>query len=111
MQKITNRLVIAKDDYEIIMSHIKGGVRTITFNRRDAEELESELKKAKLVDKEKLPADVVRLDSKVIFCFYSKEHDPLVTLQSLSRKAIHWKTRVDIHKHRGNASLEAEYVL
>jgi len=66
MQKITNRLVIAKDDYEIIMSYIKRGARTITFNRQDAEGLEGELRKAKLVNKEKLPADLVRLNSKVI---------------------------------------------
>ena len=65
MQKITNRLVIAKDDYEIIMSYIKRGARTITFNRQDAEELEMELKKAKLVHKDELPEDIVRLNSTV----------------------------------------------
>lgn len=65
MQKTNNRLVLAKQDYEVIMSYIRRGLPTITFNRQDAEELESELKKAKVVDKEDLPDDVVRLNSKV----------------------------------------------
>lgn len=52
-----------------------------------------------------------RNNKPVRFCFYSKDHDPLLELPSLSRKAIHWKTKVDIHKHRGNVSFEAEYVL
>jgi len=52
-----------------------------------------------------------RNNKPVQFCFYNKGHDPLVELPSLSRKAIHWKTKVDIHKHRGNVNFEAEYVL
>jgi hypothetical protein len=47
----------------------------------------------------------------VRFCFYDKDYDPVVELPSLSRKAIHWKTKVDVHKHRGSVSFEAEYVL
>jgi regulator of nucleoside diphosphate kinase len=65
MQKIKSRLVLAKEDYEVIMFYIRRGSPTITFNRQDAEELEIELKKAKVVDKEDLPDDVVRLNSKV----------------------------------------------
>lgn len=52
-----------------------------------------------------------RTNKPVRFCFYNREHDSAVELPSLSRKAIHWKTKVDIHKHRGNVSFEAEYVL
>jgi hypothetical protein len=47
----------------------------------------------------------------VRFCFYDQEFDPLVELASRVRKAIHWKTKVDIHKHPGNHRVEAEYVL
>lgn len=65
MQKIKSRLLLAKDDYDIIMSYIKRRIPTSGFNRRDAEELESELKKAKLVHKGELPKDVVRLNSRV----------------------------------------------
>lgn len=66
MQRVKNRLLLAKEDYEIIMSYVKKGLPTITFNRQDAEDLEMELKKAKLVKKEELPKDVVRLNSTVV---------------------------------------------
>ena len=65
MEKTKNRLVLAKDDYEIIMSYIRKGLPTITFNRQDAEELEMELKKARVVHKDELPEDIVRLNSTV----------------------------------------------
>lgn len=65
MEKTKNRLVLAKEDYEIIMSYVRRGLPTITFNRQDAEELEIELKKAKLVHKDELPGDIVRLNSTV----------------------------------------------
>lgn len=65
MQKTNNRLVLAKQDYDVMMAYIRRGLPTITFNRQEAEELENELKRAKVVDKEKLPGDVVRLNSKV----------------------------------------------
>jgi hypothetical protein len=47
----------------------------------------------------------------VRFCFYDKDSDAVVELPSRSRKAIDWKTKVDIHKHPGNVRVEAEYVL
>lgn len=65
MEKKKNRLVLAKDDYEIIMSYIRKGLPTITFNRQDVEELELELKKARVVHKDELPEDIVRLNSTV----------------------------------------------
>lgn len=65
MQNTRNRLLLAKDDYAVIMAYIKKGLRTITYSRQDAEELELELKKARVVSREELPLDVVRLNSKV----------------------------------------------
>ena len=65
MQRTKNRLMLAKEDYAIIMSYVRNGLPTITFNRQDAEELETELKNAKVVTKDKLPEDVVRLNSTV----------------------------------------------
>jgi hypothetical protein len=50
-------------------------------------------------------------DNLIWFCFYNKDYDQLVELPSLSKKALHWKTKIDIHKRRGNISREAEYVL
>jgi regulator of nucleoside diphosphate kinase len=58
--------VLAKEDYEIIMSYVRKGLPTITFSRKDIEELETELKKAKLVEKKELPEDIVRLNSTVV---------------------------------------------
>jgi hypothetical protein len=52
-----------------------------------------------------------RNNQPVRFCFYNRNVDKPGELPSLSKKAIHWKTKVDIHKHPGNVSLEAEYVL
>lgn len=52
-----------------------------------------------------------RNDKRIHFCFYNRDFDPVVELPFLSRKAVHWKTKVDIHKHSGSVSFEAEYVL
>ena len=59
------QLVITTNDYEIIMANLKYFSGKNTFNQHDAEELESELKKAKLVMKEEVPKDVVQLNSHV----------------------------------------------
>jgi regulator of nucleoside diphosphate kinase len=66
MQKTKNKLMLTKNDYHTIMSYVKKGLSAITFNRQDAEELERELKNAKLVNSRDLPADVVRLNSTVV---------------------------------------------
>ena len=66
MQKTNKKLLLTKNDYNTIMSYIRKGLSAITFNRKDAEELERELKNAKLVNREDLPADVVRLNSTVV---------------------------------------------
>ena len=65
MQKVKGQLVLRKDDYEVIMSYIKQGLCWNTFNSHDAEKLQAEIKKARLVGKDELPEDVVRLNSVV----------------------------------------------
>src|SRR5688572_27729530 len=65
MQQTKTRLILSKEDYDIIMSYIKRGFARITFSKQDSEELESELKKAKVVQNKELPEDVVRLNSTV----------------------------------------------
>lgn len=65
MQSVKEPLLLTKTDYETIMAHLKNGMTVATFNRQDAEELELELKKAKVVSKEELPPDVVQLNSVV----------------------------------------------
>ena len=52
-----------KDDYNLLVTYVKNRTGKTTFDRRNAEDLFAELKKAKLVSKEEFPADVVRLNS------------------------------------------------
>ena len=47
------------------MSCLKKGLNRNSFNRKDSEELETEIKKARLVKSEELPTDAVRLNSTV----------------------------------------------
>lgn len=65
MQKINNQLVLRKDDYKLLLSYLNGRYGKTAFDRRNAEDLHAELKKAKLVNKDDFPVDVVRLNSKV----------------------------------------------
>ena len=65
MQRSRNNLVLRNDDYEIIQSYLRSSYLKHSFDRKNAEELKLELKRAKLVSPDKFPADVVRLNSKV----------------------------------------------
>lgn len=60
-----NNLVIREDDYSLLISYLNNARRQPTFDRRNADELTSELGKATLVNKDNLPGDVVGLNSKV----------------------------------------------
>lgn len=65
MTKGREQLLLSSNDYEMIMMNLKGGAGHHTFNQHDIEELKGELKKARLLDKEQMPPDVVRLNSSV----------------------------------------------
>lgn len=52
-------------DYTLIMANLRQVLMPNNFSRKDAEELEAELRKAKVVEADKVPGDVVRLDSAV----------------------------------------------
>lgn len=65
MQKTAIQLKLTKSDYEIILLSLKSNKWKMTCNQHDAEELEAELKKAKVVEDDELPDDVVRLNSYV----------------------------------------------
>lgn len=73
MQKKNNQLVLIKDDYNLLISYLNGGYGKTTFDRRNAEDLHAELKKAKLVNKDDFPVDVVRLNSRVTIKVEGKE--------------------------------------
>src|SRR5688572_22404648 len=63
MQAMNNRLLITKDDHKLLLSYLKGGKDKKNFDRRNAEDLQDELNRAKLVKKEDFPHDVVRINS------------------------------------------------
>lgn len=65
MKKTNNRLILLIDDYKLLNSYLNGRYGKTAFDRRNAEELQMELKKAKLVNKDDFPEDVVRLNSRV----------------------------------------------
>lgn len=65
MKQINNQLVLRKDDYKLLISYLNGRHGKTAFDRRNAEDLHAELKKAKLVNKDDFPVDVVRLNSTV----------------------------------------------
>jgi len=73
MEKINKELVLRTDDYKLLMSYLNGGKGKTAFDRRNAEGLQAELKKAKLVNKNDFPLDVVRLNSRVTIKADGKE--------------------------------------
>jgi len=65
MQTTQSELVLRKDDYTIIISYLKSAPKKTALDQKNADELEAELKKARLVEKEDFPSDVIRLNSRV----------------------------------------------
>lgn len=65
MQQVKTQLMLTQEDHDIILSYLKKGWSTSTFNRQDAEELEAEIRNARIVSKTDIPSDVVQLDSAV----------------------------------------------
>jgi regulator of nucleoside diphosphate kinase len=66
MKKKEQQLLINKDDYEMINAYLRRSLSAEnTFSRREAEYLKAEILKAKIVNKNELPDDVVRLNSTV----------------------------------------------
>lgn len=79
MEKIKPQLVLRKDDYELLIGYLRGD-STTEYDRQDLEELQSELKKAKLVEREEFPLDVVRLNSVVKIRESNKSKEMVITL-------------------------------
>lgn len=65
MGKTQKSILLAKNDYELIMSYIRQSFARPKFGRKDIEDLKSEIKKATLLNTDDMPADVVRLNSTV----------------------------------------------
>lgn len=63
MQNKNKPLILTKDDYNLLNAYLAGGNSTMSFDRNNAEKLQAELNKAKVVSKDDFPPDVVRLNS------------------------------------------------
>jgi regulator of nucleoside diphosphate kinase len=66
MKTSKSKLIITKQDYETLTLFLRGVKSVRDFDRINAALLQEELKKATLVEREELPGDVVRLNSRVI---------------------------------------------
>ncbi|MEO8860373.1 MAG: GreA/GreB family elongation factor [Ginsengibacter sp.] len=66
MKKKKQQLLIERDDYEMIRAYLRKSLLAENmFSKRDAEYLKAEILNAKIVSKNELPPDVVRLNSTV----------------------------------------------
>lgn len=63
MRTTKEKLILAKDDYEIIMAHLRQGLSKSTYEPQNADALKQEMKKAKVVANEKVPDNIVKLNS------------------------------------------------
>jgi len=65
MRNINSQLVLTKDDYSLLISYLNSVRGKTALDRRNAQDLHAELKRAKLVNIDDFPLDVVRLNSTV----------------------------------------------
>lgn len=79
MEKIDKQLIVRKDDYQLLISYLKGSRGRTPMDRRNAEDLQAELQKARLVEKADFPDDVVGINSTVLL--KTEENDQLIKLQ------------------------------
>lgn len=63
---IMQKLIVLKDDYDFLKSSLPAYRNSAAFPKGSIESLEEELRKAKVVNREEFPADVVRIDSMVM---------------------------------------------
>lgn len=65
MQKLDSQLILRMDDYKLLTSYLNNWYGNTLVERKSAQELQEELKRARLVDKDDFPSDTVRLNSRV----------------------------------------------
>lgn len=107
MQKINNQLVLRKDDYKILTSYLNGSRGKTAFDRRNAEDLKAELKKATLVSNVDFPDDVVRLNSKVLL--KAEDKDEVLELMLVTpEKADIKEKRISIMAPIGTALIGSQ---
>ena len=65
MEKLKQQLILTRDDYKLLKSYLSGRGQRTSFDRKNVEGLQAELKKAKLVSSDEIPENIVRLNSRV----------------------------------------------
>ncbi|MDF2190771.1 GreA/GreB family elongation factor [Paraflavitalea sp. CAU 1676] len=65
MQTTNTQLVLRLDDYKLLTSYLNNWYGNTQVERKSALDLQAELKRARLVDKDEFPSDTVRLNSRV----------------------------------------------
>jgi len=88
MQDVKEQLILVKEDYDTMMNYLRGGTGSTTFDQHNKEELEAELKRARLVSHEECPNDVVRLNSTVTVKEEKEEKLMQLTLVTPSKADI-----------------------
>ena|SRR5688572_11014288 len=66
MKEIKDRIVLIKDDYDLLVKYIYSRLTPLSNDNRNAEQLYEELKNAEIVESaEEFPTDIIRLNSDV----------------------------------------------
>lgn len=65
MTSINNQLILRVDDYKLLTALLNNWYGNTLVERKSAQDLQEELKRARLVGKEDFPNDAVRLNSRV----------------------------------------------
>src|SRR4029078_13360105 len=63
--KNSSKLILKKDDYKLLISILNGLQGKTKFDRKNAEDLKSELNNAVITSSDNFPANVVGMNSKV----------------------------------------------
>lgn len=66
MPSINNQLIVRLDDYKLLTAFLNNWYGNTLVERKSAQDLQEELKHARLVGKEDFPADAVGLNSRVM---------------------------------------------
>lgn len=62
---MNDSLVLRKEDYDLVMAYLKGKFGKTLFDRQNAEAMQIELSKARLVPKEEFPSNAIGINTKV----------------------------------------------
>ena len=83
--------IIGKTDYEVITNYLKSAESRTLFNRYDVEDLSTELKKAKIINDNEMPGDVVRLNS--LITIKDEQNNKVINLTLVTPKQANIKEK------------------